>query len=423
MESIQDLTPEIQKRISKFEHFLVKEGMKRPEVKFTLAILTSMLKEHHVHLTVLARGLEEKINPKKTWERLSRHIIKCGLNDKLTESNIKKNKAKIHQMRYCVIDVSDVQKPEAEEMEELSRVRDGSKKVVDNKAVIGNGYYWLNGVMADGEDILLVYSEIYSLDHEGKDHTSENSKTLGITDRIYEVNKEAIFVIDRGSDRSKLIKPMLSTGKFFVIRGDDKRSLRLHTDSMKATNIEVIARRTKTPYQFKSKRSGEIFYVGILRAYLGEKSLWLVVSRRQREKNALSWYLTNVPGSRETVMETALEAYGLRWRVKEYHRQIKQDYNLEQICLCKYSSIKNMCAIVMFAVSFCARLPLKIIIKLLVATNQLPRKRLSDILRYPYYMITVAVARAMEHAVKRRPKPLRIRKRDYLQLNLNLCEV
>ena len=43
MESIQDLTPEIQKIISDFEQFLGKEGMKRPEVKFTEAILTSML--------------------------------------------------------------------------------------------------------------------------------------------------------------------------------------------------------------------------------------------------------------------------------------------------------------------------------------------------------------------------------------------
>ncbi|MFC1561025.1 hypothetical protein ACFL4V_00955 [Candidatus Latescibacterota bacterium] len=77
----------------------------------------------------------------------------------------------------------------------------------------------------------------------------------------------------------------------------------------------------------------------------------------------------------------------------------------------------------MLAASFCARLPLQIIIKMLVATNQLPRKRLSDIPRYPHCMIAAAVARAMEHAVKRQPKPLRIRKRDYLQLNLNLCEV
>ena len=423
MDSIQDLTPEIQKRISDVEHFFDKEGLKRPDVEFTVAILMAMLKEHHVHLTVLARGLDEKISPKKTWERLSRHISKKGLHEQLTGSNIKKNAAKIRKMRYCVIDLSDVQKPEAEDMEGISRVRDGSKNSGDDKAVIGNGYHWINGVMADGGEILSVYSELYSLEHEGKEHTSENSKILGITDRIHKVNDEAIYVIDRGGDRSKLINPMIRDGKYFVIRGDDKRSLRLHTDSGKATNIKVIAGRTKTPYPFRSERNGEMFYVGIRRVYLGEENLWLIVSRRQREKNALSWYLTRVPGSRKTVMETAMEAYGLRWRVEEYHRQIKQDYKLERICLRKYSAIKNMCAIVMLAASFCARLPKNLVLKLLLLTNQLPRKRLRDIPNYPYYMITAAVARAMVHAVKRRPKPLRFRKRDFFQLKLNLCEV
>jgi len=32
MDSITDLAPEIQKRISDFEHFLYKEDLKRPEV-------------------------------------------------------------------------------------------------------------------------------------------------------------------------------------------------------------------------------------------------------------------------------------------------------------------------------------------------------------------------------------------------------
>ena len=76
MDSITDLAPEIQKRIGDFEDFLDKEGMKRPEVKFTGTILTTMLKKHHVHLTVLSRSLEEDITPKKTWERLNRNLSK-----------------------------------------------------------------------------------------------------------------------------------------------------------------------------------------------------------------------------------------------------------------------------------------------------------------------------------------------------------
>jgi len=156
--------------------------------------------------------------------------------------------------------------------------------------------------MADGKDILSVYSELSSLDYEGKDHTSENSKILRITDRIHELHKKAIFVIDRGGDRSKLLKPLLDKDKRFVIRRDDKRSLRLHADSAKKTNIENIARKTKTQYSFKSARNGEIFYVGIRRIYFGKESLWLVVSRRQGEKNALSWYLTNVTGFRVNLL-------------------------------------------------------------------------------------------------------------------------
>ena len=56
-----------------------------------------------------------------------------------------------------------------------------------------------------------------------------------------------------------------------------------------------------------------------------------------------------------------------------------------------------------------------------LVSGQLPRKMLSDIPGYPNYMITAAIARATEHTVKRRLKPLSFRKRDYLQLNINLC--
>ena len=212
---------------------------------------------------------------------------------------------------------------------------------------------------------------------------------------------------------------MLGAGKTFVIRCQSLRSLRLHRDSRKLSNIKQIARRTKTSYTFKSQRNGELFNVGIRRVYLGEAPLWLVVSRR-RKNGALSWYLTNIAGSRQKVMITAMEAYGLRWRVEEYHRQIKQDFKLVRICLRKYHAIKNMGVMVMLASAFCAQLPKNLVIKLLALSNRLPHKRLDDIPDYPYYMIIAAVAHALSLAVKRRPISLRKRIRDYFQLNLNL---
>ena len=95
MDSIQDLAPEIQKRISDFEHFLCKEGLKWQEVKFTVAILSSMLKVHHVQLATLACRLGEEISLKKTCERLNRHLVKKGLGTYLMKVNLHKNSGEI----------------------------------------------------------------------------------------------------------------------------------------------------------------------------------------------------------------------------------------------------------------------------------------------------------------------------------------
>ena len=113
-----------------------------------------------------------------------------------------------------------------------------------------------------------------------------------------------------------------------------------------------------------------------------------------------------------------MKAYGLRWRVEEYHRQIKQDYGLEGICLRNYNAIKNMGVFVVLAAAFCARLPEHLVIQMLAVPNLLPRKRLSDIPAYPYYKIVAAVAWVLEKAQKHRPQPLRVRIREYFQLNI-----
>lgn len=417
MESIADFAPEIQQRISGFVDFLLRHGFSRPEVKNIGSLLHGMLKRHDVHVSVLGRSLGEKIAPRKTEERLHRNLRREGLGRRLIEAQGVKNRTGIREKRYCIIDLSDIQKPYAEQMEGLSRVRDGDKSS-RGEPVIGNGMYWINGVMVDRSEILPVYSELYGLEREGRDHTSENTKILAITEVVHGMHPEAIYVLDRGGDRSEVITPLMVTGKCFVIRGQDQRSLGLHKDSERKTNIKAIAQRTRTHHAYKSLKKGEWFDVGIRRVYFDGTSVWLVVSRRRR--GGMTWYLTNVEGDRTTIMNTVMEAYGLRWRVEEYHRQIKQDYGLESLCLRKYSAIKNMGVLVMLAASFCARLPEHLVIQMIAAANLLPRKRLCDIPGYPLYMIVAAVALILETAVKRRPQPLRIRKREYFQLSLAL---
>jgi len=136
MGSIHDLAPEVQKRIDGFGRILRDEGFSRPEVKNVTGMLYGMLKSPGVQ---------------KTWERLSRNLRREGLWERLTAANIRRKRRKVRGKRYCIIDVSDIQKPEAVKMEGLSRVRDGDESGGGDR-VIGSGYWWLN----DWERVLVV---------------------------------------------------------------------------------------------------------------------------------------------------------------------------------------------------------------------------------------------------------------------------
>jgi hypothetical protein len=298
-------------------------------------------------------------------------------------------------------------------MEGLARVRDGNKKE------IGDGYWWLNAVMVDAGGMSPVYSELYSLEQEADELVSENTKLLEAMEWVHTVHPGARFVLDRGGDRGILYEWFLREKVPFIVRGQETRSVGLHADSVKTTNIKKVAASIPTTRRYEAA-NGEVFRVGCKRIYLDGEALWLVASRREEERNALSWYLTNTGGSREQVMDTVMEGYGYRWRVEEYHRQLKQDYALESMCLREYEALKNLTVLVVIAAAFVMRLPQSLAIKLMTAARRLPHNRLSDVPNYQFYMLSAAVAWVLTACRKLPPKALHLRKRDYFQLSLPL---
>jgi hypothetical protein len=413
MSSIHDFAPEIQSKLSRFCKKLEVSVMTCPERKNTVRMLWCMLKTRTSHVSVLSRALGEKIAPKKTTERLNRTLRKEGYWKRLTEEGLRQNRTAIRGKRFCVFDLSDIQKPEAEVMEGVATVYDGDVSG-EGEVVTGRGYWWLTGVMVDRDGCLPVYSELYSLEWEC---TGENKKILDAMAMLHRVHPDAIIVFDRGGDRGTIIDHLIAHQQSFIIRGQDQRHLRLHADSEKGTLIGDIARRMKLKRTYKSIRNGERFAVGIRRVYLGDYPLWLVAARR---RGCLSWYLTSVNGTREFIMDTVMEGYGCRWSIEEFHRQVKQDYSLEQIRLQRYEAIKSMGVLIMIAVSFCATLPANLAIKLVAAARLLERQRLQDLPKYLLYKLTAAVALTIALAAKRPQKPLRIRKQNYFQLTLPL---
>jgi len=73
------------------------------------------------------------------------------------------------------------------------------------------------------------------------------------------------------------------------------------------------------------------FEVGIRRVHPTKHLLWLAVAHGHG--GGRSWFLTNLTGSGGQIVTETIRAYGERRCVEEYHRQIKQDFRLEEIAV------------------------------------------------------------------------------------------
>jgi hypothetical protein len=173
-----------------------------------------------VHLTEIARSLEEKIPLIKTENRLSRNLRRPELRTTLQDALVRQGAKRIHEDTLLILDLSDLVKPYAKKMEYLSRVRDGSEgKLADG--------YWLCqvvGVENEGNEITPLYGKLYS--SPAQDFRSENHEILKAFRKVSQsVSARGVWVIDRGGDRGKLYEELIPHGLRFIVRQMGDRDL------------------------------------------------------------------------------------------------------------------------------------------------------------------------------------------------------
>ena len=170
---------------------------------------------------------------------------------------------------------------------------------------------------------------------------------------------KGIYAIDRGGDRGKLYDKFLETGKRFVIRLAQKRDL-LHKGARK--NCQALATALPCPYEtviIKYEEGKEhkttISYNALPVKLPGrENGLFLVVVKGFG-KVPMMLLTSCVVNSRikETIWRI-VEIYLTRWKCDESFRYIKQCYNLEDIRVRRYTSIRNMVALILAVAYFAA---------------------------------------------------------------------
>lgn len=214
------LASKLHHKISEFSGY-VSSKMDKSLGRFLREVVYGIITSQSVMLTEIGRTLSSSVSLKKIEERFCRQLIKPNLSEEIHSNILKHASSFIKQKTLLVLDLSDIHKKYAEEMEYLARVRDGS-----SKGEIVNGY-WTNQVIAteiDSREVIPLYSDLYS--QNAPEFKSENNEIIKAIDLVSSaVENRGIWVIDRGGGRDVLYNNLLSSSRRFIIRIVGNRNL------------------------------------------------------------------------------------------------------------------------------------------------------------------------------------------------------
>ena len=334
----------------------VSKGLDKSAKRFIREACYGILSSQSVLLTQMGRSLETRISLKKIEERFCRQLHKEKLWEHIHTNILIGASPRIKDDTLLVLDLSDIHKKYAREMEYLAMVRDGS----DGGAIV-NGY-WSNQVIAtelNSNELIPLYQDLYS--QNAPDFISENAEIIKAIDIVgIHLKEKGIWVIDRGGDRKVLYDHLLNrhSKKRFIIRLVGNRHLVCGRSKSLASEL---ANSCSCPYQetiIKEKKGKEIVFsvsYGYRKVKLPEHDdeLFMLVVKGMGANPMM--LLTTEPLRRnKIVLRRILSSYLKRWSIEETIRFIKQTYELENIRVLKYTRMKNIMALLLVVFYFIA---------------------------------------------------------------------
>ena len=383
------------------QEFLGKLPSGKVARRFALEAMYGIQTRQSLHLTEIARSLNENIPLIKTVNRLSRQAQRKNLHEDIACFVAEQGAAYVKDRTLLLIDPSDIAKKYAEKMQYLARVRDGSE------GVLANGY-WLCAVLAvecEGRDLVPLANRLWS--QNAPDFKSENDEILACIETVSKATgKRGVWVMDRGGDRIKLFKPLIERDLDFIFRLVGNRDLICNGQQKLASKI---ARTTPLPYAETIVRENsdgtetvKTIEFGYRKVKLPglSKQLYMVVVKGFGQKPTLILTTVEVRNSRRSLW-WIVQAYLTRWRIEESLRFAKQSYDLEDIRVLNYESLRNMMGIVLLAMYFAmCHLGLQTKLEMLCHHSVESAKRLFGIARFRYYAIADGIREILAGRIK-----------------------
>lgn len=311
-------------------------------------MLYGIEKSKSVLFSNIARALEEKIKLKDTIERL------CDNCNKLSNEKVEKIKENYYHESLkqlpddemiLIEDDSDINKEYSKKLEGLCTVRDASKQ----KETYVNGYHMCEivGLSKKEKQPISLYSKIYSTINKEfvscPDETMRSEKD--VLDRIRKEKDSKIIVVkDRGYDCFELFKNTIQNKVSFVVRIDGKRYLLFKGKKRLVSDVAATRKgKIHTKLMYKGENTDcYISYTTVQFPKLKDKDLQLVMIYRKNEESDPMYLLTDLEIKKKEEVEKIARIYMLRWRIEEYFKAKKQNYDFENFRIRNLKGINNL---------------------------------------------------------------------------------
>ena len=357
MDNYTTNTYEMKRDIVKYSKNIC-EGASKPESKFTMDMIYGMFKSKNVHLSAIAEALDENIKKAYTIDRLSDNLS-SDLDDCINMNYTNLAVDSLGANPVFIIDDSDVTKPLGEKFEDLGIVRDGSSK---NKTY-EKGYHHTEivGLIENNRQPISVYSQIHS--SKSKEYVSANDETFKALDTVIDILDErgltGTFVNDRGYDNNEIFKYYFKRHQKFIIRLKENRVVYLNHKWYKITTIRD-SRKGKVKLNIFFEGENKECYASVLKVQITAQKKWINLILVYGLGETPMMLASNIPlKSKEDLIKT-VRCYIDRWKIEEYFKFKKQEYNFEDFRVRTLKSINNLNKMLTYTIGLIALLSKKI---------------------------------------------------------------
>lgn len=358
----------------------ISNGLNKSTSKFVLDMQYGLAKSGSCLISEISRALDEDIKLGYTIERLCDNLSNLYQEEKdiIWNNYIKEVKSHIKDESNIVIfDDSDINKEYSKKLEDLDKVIDASSQ---DKRIV-NGYHICEATVLSKNEKqpISIYSKIYSC--KSDNFESKNTYTLESIEAAENiVGKDFIGIFDRGYDDNKIFDYMSKNSHKFVVRLDDERTLLLKG---KKKSVEEVSKSRKGKILYKAlfnDNEEHNLLVSYTKATLpyNKSEYNLVIIYGLSEEHPMK-LLTNIDIKDKEDVIKIVRLYLSRWRIEEYFRGKKQEYDFENMRVRTLESMNNLNMMLTIHLGHIAILAEKInknllVIKILYASKSLRQK-------------------------------------------------